>query len=110
MFKQLVKPLFIVLFLMIGSHNTAEAQFFKKLFHKKSAAEKGEEAKKQKDREEKEKQAKLLKKAQDYHMSLQSKEVRKRMKKSRRQAARANDPYRQPFYKRWFTRTPHESP
>lgn len=57
------------------------------LFHKKSAAEKGKEIQRAKEDEQKRKEAKAFKKAQDHHYSIQSREVRRRLKKHKREAA-----------------------
>jgi hypothetical protein len=39
-----------------------------------------------------------------YHKRLQTKEVRKRMKRNRGKSQRINDNRKEPFFKRWFNR------
>lgn len=46
--------------------------------------------------------AKIIKDAEDFHMSIQSKETKKRLKANKKKSAMINSNMREPFYKRWF--------
>lgn len=64
---------------------------------KRKAARK--EAKEQRRKERAERKA-----IKAYHKRLQTKEVRKRMKRNRNKSQRINDNRKEPFFKRWFGR------
>ncbi len=50
---------------------------------------------------------KLVKEAEDFHMKIQAKETRKRMKEDKKKSAMINSNSREPFYKRWFRKKHH---
>jgi hypothetical protein len=65
----------------------------KKLEEKKEAKEKSS--------------AKVIQEGENFHMKIQTKETRKRMKESRKKADMLNANAREPFYKRWFRKKHH---
>lgn len=71
---------------------------------KKRSSKKQQKAqveKKESDRAQKESQ---LKDHQKHHLDIQSKSVRKRMKRNERARRKARQGKKEPFYKRWFKR------
>jgi hypothetical protein len=70
-----------------------ESKSKKKLEEKKEAKEKSS--------------AKVIAEGEEFHMKIQTKETRKRMKESKKKAAMINANQREPFYKRWFKRKHH---
>lgn len=65
-------------------------------------AEKAKKKIEKKKEEKKKSNEKIIKEGEEFHMKIQTKETRKRMKESKRKAAMNNGHYREPFYKRWF--------
>jgi uncharacterized membrane protein len=70
-----------------------ESKSKKKLEEKKAAKEKSS--------------AKVIQEGEEFHMKIQTKETRKRMKESKKKAAMINSNTKEPFYKRWFKRKHH---
>ena len=88
--RLLIGLVFLFSFAICGAQ---ESKSKKKLEEKKEAKEKSS--------------AKVIAEGEAFHMKIQTKETRKRMKENKKKAAMINANQREPFYKRWFKKKHH---
>ena len=92
-FRKYITFLFLLLF--AGLFNVSQSYSLEN----ESKQQKNADLKKEKQKKDAQK---IIDKGEQQHLKHQTKETRKRMKESQKQADKNSYRYKEPFYKRWF--------